>query len=175
MTNARTAKPVRAAYFAAIGAGIVCVGLIATVAWGALRPVEEISRQAEVMAADKDPEAAALAARAVTANPVDARAIKVLGVLADRAGKPQKALELMTLSDKVSRRDAYTQTWLMQHDLQTGNYAQALVRADALLRVYPEAGKILIPALTTIATDSRGAAAISGQLSTLPPWRSSFG
>ena len=73
-------------------------------------------------------------------------------------------------NDEVQKLTNDPNQWV----LQTGNYAQALVRADALLRVYPEAGKILIPALTTIATDSRGAAAISGQLSTLPPWRSSF-
>jgi hypothetical protein len=167
-------KPDRAAYTAAIMAGIVCAGLASVAIWGAVNPIEHISRQAEGLVVKQNPQAGVLAQRALRANPMDATAVQVAGIAADHAGQSVKALELLSLSNQVSRRDIVTQSWLLQHDLKVANYPSAMAHIDAILRTYPDTSKAVFPVLASIASDPRADVPIANQLSTLPPWRAGF-
>ena len=75
-----------------------------------------------------------LAERALRANPLDARALAVLGQIAERQGDQARAGDLMRLSGARTWRDMPTQAWLLKYEIQKGNFAEALTHLDAILR-----------------------------------------
>lgn len=134
-----------------------------------------LSRLAEATLERGDAEAAAgYARRALEADPLDVRAIRVMGLAAERSGDPKLAETLMADAGARSRRDGPTQIWLFSRYAATGDYDRAFARADALLRDRPELAQRFYPVLSELATRPEATPALARRLKTMPPWRDGF-
>ncbi len=133
--------------------------------------------QALLDAADDDvshlkfPEAKALALRTLAAYPLEGRAYRELGDVADFFGDQRDAKRLLTLALHRAPRDVSTRTKLIEYDLKTGNLQQALHQIDIVLRIQPEIIPDLVPRLVGLSQDSVVVEPLSRILIARPPWR----
>jgi hypothetical protein len=118
--------------------------------------------------------AQSLATRALIADPLEERALRLLAFAADAEADKGRARLLMDLAGRRSLRDPAVQTWLFDDRVRAGDAAGALVHADAVLRTYPDLGERLLPALAAFTDDARARAALVEILAGDPPWRSWF-
>jgi hypothetical protein len=115
-----------------------------------------------------------MARRAIAIAPLEGRAIRVIGAVADLAGRNAEAVELMRVAAKLSPRDASTQFWLVLQAIKERDLESALALMDRLLRFQPETQKQMMPLLLTIASNPASAGALARVLATSPPWRWEF-
>ena len=118
--------------------------------------------------------ARSLAERALQLNPLDARALSALGLIAERKGNRARADVLMRLSGTRTWRDSTTQAWLVNQNIQRGEFEQALSNIDALLRVNREVMEQTFPVLAAFTIDKRTFDILANFLADDPPWRASF-
>lgn len=114
-----------------------------------------------------------LAQRALRSNPLDARALFVLGLIAERLADRSRAESLMRLAGARTWRDPNTQGWLLKRDIQRGDFGQSLSHLDALLRTNEDLVDQTVPLLAAFTIDQRTFDAIASFLDTAPPWRTS--
>jgi hypothetical protein len=117
---------------------------------------------------------AALAARALAANPLEERALRQLSDVAEASADDSRADALMQLALERSKRDFQAQTWQFKQRLSAQDYAAALENIDAILRVWPQEQPVVLPVLTQFAIDPRSAPALKALLRSDPPWRRWF-
>ena len=115
-----------------------------------------------------------LAQRALLSDPLDSRALSLLGLVAERKGDLARAEALMSLAAARSRRNPAAHVWLFAQAIRRGKFEEALTHADGLLRVYPRYSATIFPILTVFGIDPGGLAALEGALAANPPWRGSF-
>lgn len=115
-----------------------------------------------------------LAQRALQANPLDARALTLLGLIAERKGDLKSAETLMQLAAARTWRDWTTQSWLFNWYVRRADYIQALPHMDAVLRVTPEYLGQLYPVLASLTVNPQAFKALADFLATSPPWRTEF-
>lgn len=119
--------------------------------------------------------AEALARQALRAEPLNVRALRVLGVAAGRRGAVERADELVTQAGNWSLRDGPAHAWLIERRLRQGDYASAFAHADALMRRSPDVHPQLFELMTTaIAADRRALGPIAERLALQPSWREPF-
>jgi tetratricopeptide (TPR) repeat protein len=114
------------------------------------------------------------AQRALRASPLNARALTLLGLIAERKGDQKNAYALMRIAAARTWRDRATDAWLLNREAGRGDYARALPYADAMLRVESFYQPELFPVLASFTVDPRAFAALTTFLATAPPWRSWF-
>jgi tetratricopeptide (TPR) repeat protein len=115
------------------------------------------------------------AQRALRSSPLNARALTLLGLVAERKGDQKNAEALMRIAAARTWRDQTTDEWLLNRDARSGDYAHALSYADAMLRInwgLDEAW--LFPVIASFTVDPRAFEALTALLATAPPWRSWF-
>jgi hypothetical protein len=116
-----------------------------------------------------------LARRALLSNPLDSRALSLLGLLAERNGDLARAEALMSLSAVRSWRNPTPHVWLFAQAIRRGKFEEALAQADGLLRVINWRYEATIfPILAVFGADPSGLAALEGVLAANPPWRRQF-
>jgi hypothetical protein len=122
-----------------------------------------------------------LARRALLSDPLDSRALSLLGFVAEGKGDLARAEALMSLSAARSWRNPEPHVWLLAQAIRRGNFENALAQADGLLRVYPgssptafRSSATIFPILALFALDPHGLAALEGALAANPPWRREF-
>lgn len=118
--------------------------------------------------------AADLTRRALQAKPLDARALTLLGLIAEREGDPARADALMRIAGARSWRDPITQVWLFRQDTKRGDFAGAITHSDAILRMDPPGWERLFPALAAFTVDPRAMQALTAFLGDDPLWRRWF-
>jgi hypothetical protein len=118
--------------------------------------------------------AQALAERALRRGPLEVRALRVLGLTADKAGRAGQAARLMRIAGARSLRDSDTQLWLFYDAARRGDDAEAFARADALLRLDADNGPALFPVMIRRLTDPRAVAPLGRHLASHPDWRPAF-
>ena len=118
--------------------------------------------------------AADLARRALRVNPLDAYALALLGLTAERDGDSARADTLMRIAGARSWRDPVTQLWLFRQDLIGNNPTGALTHVDALWRTDPEWERIFSALAATFMADPQALQALIAFLGTDPPWRAGF-
>ncbi|MEI9805538.1 MAG: hypothetical protein WDN48_15495 [Pseudolabrys sp.] len=111
------------------------------------------------------------AERALKSNPLDERALFLLGLIAERQGNQARADAFIRLSDARTRRDPGPQAWLVNRDIQRGEFDWALAHADALLRVNWQFMEQLYPVLAGFMAGQRPLDALTKILASGPPWR----
>jgi tetratricopeptide (TPR) repeat protein len=114
------------------------------------------------------------AQRALRSYPLSARALTLLGLIAERKGDQKSADALMRISGARTWRDRTAQAWLFNRELRRGDYADALPHVDAILRIDPESTTQLFPALAGFTANPPAVKALTAFLATSPPWRTWF-
>src|SRR5262249_15446026 len=115
-----------------------------------------------------------LARRALLSDPIDSRALSLLGLVAERKGDLARAEALMSLSAARSWRNPAPHVWLFAQAIRRGKFEEALVQADGVLRVYWDYRATIFPILAVPGIKPPGLAALEGALAANPPWRRWF-
>lgn len=118
-------------------------------------------------------EARANAAFVLQREPLQGAAFRILAEIADRQGRRQQAFEIYRIAERRAPRDLRVRAWLTQRYLEQGQYAQALVRIDRILRMSPLRARTINPLLVKLAEDPGFAGALADYLYGNPPWRRS--
>lgn len=127
---------------------------VATAVRIAPRSALVLSRAAEAeLAAGRLENAAALGRESLARAPFDVRALRVVGLTEARAGRLDRANELLTLAGNWSLRDDPSHAWLIEHRLRRGDYASAFAHADTLARRRPDVWPQIFQLFTTAATE----------------------
>ncbi len=109
-------------------------------------------------------------------DPLNARALRVLGQLSDSAGDDTKAAQLMQAATHRSWSETVASYWLMFKSFEKGDYATALYYADGFLRKRPQFIAQALPVLVRMAEseNENAVGALKTMLLSDPPWRSSL-
>ena len=133
---------------------------------------EALLRMAEKSVSRKQwPEAREYALKALKANKLDGRALRVLGQVAEHQGDEKRAAELFNKAVALSPRDVPSHVWLLEHALRQRQAKPAAVHLDALLRVSPQLANVLMPQAAALAVNPAAQGAMIRQLAQNPPWR----
>lgn len=138
------------------------------------QPVAALTLAEQALRERRSDEAAALASVALATDPLDGRALRVLGAVAELKSDRPRALRLMEIAARRAPRDAPAQFWLAINALADHDLTSAIERLDRLLRFEPGALQNAFPVLATIATNRVGARALAPFLVRTPNWRAEF-
>lgn len=119
-------------------------------------------------------EARIWAETALAADPLNARALRILGRLAQAAGDRDRAMTYMQASARRSIQESAALLWLIESHFEKKNYAMALRFADALMRTRSQSMPHLLPMLGRIAEQQEARRALENLLAENPPWRRAF-
>lgn len=111
---------------------------------------------------------------ALTRDPLNARAFRILGQLAEIANDDASALKFMTVAARLSLHETVAVYWLMRRSAATGDSKTALLDADALMRTDPNLATYAVPVLAHFADDKTSSGAVTSLLASNPPWRTLF-
>ena len=123
---------------------------------------------------DNHEQVQAWAEAAVTADPLNARALRTLGQLAEAGDDDLQAEKFLSAAGLLSRHDSYSNFWLMRKSFNDHDYKSAVHYADILLRSNPQSSAYVVPFLAQISEDKAGAPLIKTVLADNPPWRKDF-
>ncbi|WP_448664970.1 hypothetical protein ACG3SL_09930 [Sphingomonas sp. CJ20] len=86
---------------------------------------------------------------ALAGDPLNAEVLRLAGLRAETGGDPQRAHALISLSERLSRRDLAGQIWLIEDAVRRDEVAAALVHYDRALSVHRAAWEPLFPVLSS--------------------------
>lgn len=113
-----------------------------------------------------------LAERALISDPLSARALRILGQVAEEAGEQAKAVELMRRAVRLSMQETRAVYFMMLNSFNQKSYEEALYYADVFLRTRPNLKVYATPLLAQMAERPEASDALLRMLATRPPWRS---
>jgi hypothetical protein len=120
--------------------------------------------------------AAVLARESLVRAPFNVRALRVVGLTEDQAGRETVANDILTLAGNWSLRDDPAHAWLVERRLKRGDYASSFAHADTLVRrredIRPQVFRLFTVAATHDA--ARALPEIARLLSLRPPWRQAY-
>lgn len=111
---------------------------------------------------------------AVMNDPLNARALQILGQLAETDSDDNDAAKFMHAADNLSLHENYASYWSMRTSAAAGDFESAIYYADILLRTNPQSSTYVVPVLAQISEDKAGAALVKTVLAGNPPWRRQF-
>jgi hypothetical protein len=114
------------------------------------------------------------AVSALIADPLNARALTVLGQQADGAGEEAATAKFLAAAGRRSIRQSLAVYWLMRESFQKRDYAAAVHYADALLRTRGQAAAQVIPILVQLSEIPGASEPLKSALLAGPRWRPAF-
>lgn len=111
---------------------------------------------------------------ALRGDPLNSRALRILGQLADRKPDEERASKLMQAAVRSSPRESRAISWLLLHSYAIEDFAATARYADLLLRTRSAAAADLAPLLARMAEHKTGNVEIKRLLAVNPPWRKRF-
>jgi hypothetical protein len=111
---------------------------------------------------------------ALTGGPLNARALRILGQLADIAKNNAGALKFMRAAAHLSLHEATAVYWLMLKSAEAKDYKTAIYYADALLRTEPRFSVYVVPIMARMMEEGESNKLLILALAGNPPWRKSF-
>jgi hypothetical protein len=111
---------------------------------------------------------------ALVSDPLNARALRMLGQLAQAAGEESRTRSYMQAAAHRSIQESLAVDWLMRHHHRKKNYAAAIHFADALLRTRSQVMEHVLPILGSMAGTPAARGELEKVLAGNPPWRRSF-
>ncbi|MCB1483738.1 MAG: hypothetical protein KDJ17_02470 [Hyphomicrobiaceae bacterium] len=108
---------------------------------------------------------------AMLSAPLNARALQILGQIAQAEGDQERARRLMTAAAQVSLREAPAVAWLLKDAYEAGRWDEALKLADTLLRTKSAAPAFVGRFLSGMAENSQASPSVKAILAGDPPWR----
>jgi hypothetical protein len=111
---------------------------------------------------------------AVANDPLNARALRILGQISSISGDDRDASQYMDAAARLSLHQGIAVFWMMRQSSQRGDYKQAIYYADALLRTDPGTMPYVAPLLAHLAEQRSSGGFVKSVLRTNPPWRGEF-
>ena len=139
--------------------------------------LRNLDRSFAMVNSNRSIDLAAIRAEAESAlmrDPLNARALRVLGQVADAGGNNADVLKFMTAATKVSLHENIAVYWMMRKSAEGGDYKTAVFYADALLRTNPGLAPIVVPLLAHFAELPASKELVNQALESNPPWRNAF-
>ncbi len=121
-----------------------------------------------------DQQIRAWARQALREAPLNARAWRILGQLAEKNADMVQAEKFMQVAANMSLRETPAVYWLMLKAYQRQDHPLLLRYADALLRHRPQLTKYVTLMLASLAENPNGRAKLEALLAQNPPWRQRF-
>lgn len=115
-----------------------------------------------------------LALSALRQQPINPKALRLLGYAAEAAGDTVKAEAYFRQAEKLTRRDPVAQLWLIENAVQKGDTKQALVHYDIALRTSPPIQELLFPNLLAALDDTEIRAALRPYVRAQQGWAAGF-
>ena len=117
-----------------------------------------------------------MAETALSHDPLNARALRILGQLADASGDEAKATKLMRAAAHRSLSETAAVYWMMRRSVQSKDYANVITYADMFLRKRPQLISLAMPSLVALAQspDATARKILNDALRAAPPWRGQF-
>lgn len=115
-----------------------------------------------------------LARRALENQAINAKALRVLGYVADTKGDPEAAEKYVRMAAKLSRREPGAQLWLIEAAARTGDVSKTLFHYDIALRTKPDTQAILFPRLLLAIEDPKIRGALKPFIHSENSWAGSF-
>jgi hypothetical protein len=109
---------------------------------------------------------------AMLSDPLNARALRILGQAAAAAGNDAAAVRFMRMAARLSLHQGIAVYWMLVHSTESKDYKAALTYADVVLRTLPGFDAYVMPALARIAADGNAEGLLKAALADDPPWRS---
>jgi hypothetical protein len=103
-------------------------------------------------------------------SPLNRGALRILAMEAASRNDNRKEEQGMLLSDALSRRDALTQLWLIEHSVGKDDVPGALRHYHRALAVHPELGEVLLPILANALSEPSVRIALEPYVSRIRPW-----
>lgn len=128
----------------------------------------------ESPAAEASGQIRAWAELALRNDPLNARALRILGQLAASAADEENAAKLMQAAAHRSLRESGAIYWLMRKSIETRDFATALYYADALLRTRARFVAHVMPTLSQMAEHKDARGELKKLIGKNPPWRAQF-
>ncbi len=120
------------------------------------------------------PAARAAASAALTAQPGNVAAARVMALAASLNGDEPRALRWLRYGEQQSRRDLSTQLALIEYAVNRGEIAEALRHYDRALRTEPESYQQLFPILFAASAEAAVREPLIALLRQRPFWREFF-
>src|SRR5262249_33272404 len=125
------------------------------------------------------PQATATAVRAwakaaLMGDPLNARALRILGQLEVADEHYDAASKLMNAAAQLSLHETIAVYWSILAAAKAKDYKTTTYYADALLRTLPRSDKFIVPILTRIVEDKESSRLVETALASDPPWRRGF-
>lgn len=111
---------------------------------------------------------------ALRREPLNARGLEILGLLAAIDTDATKADQFMAIATRRSLRRQAALYWMMRGKFATRDYAATADYANALLRARPQSMPLVIPTLAKMSETPDAREVLGKLLAEDPPWRSSF-
>jgi hypothetical protein len=107
-------------------------------------------------------------------DPLNARALRILGQLEAAAKDYGAASKLMNAAAQLSLHESIAVDWLMRSAAEAKDYKTTIYYADVLLRTVPQFSQYVVPILAKVAEDKRSNGLLEAVLDNNPPWRGRF-
>jgi hypothetical protein len=130
--------------------------------------------QSSAAATEAGDQIRAWAELALLNDPLNARAFRILGLLADIGADEARAAMLMQAAAHRSIRESAAVYWLMRKSLDKLQYAPAIHYADVLLRTRRRFAMHVMPTLARMAENQEASSELKKLLVNNPPWRGQF-
>ena len=111
---------------------------------------------------------------ALRKDPLNARALNLLGQVAQLQGDEQKTEQLMQAAVRHSLHNADPAYWMLVRSYEDQDFTSALYHADILLRARKESARYVVPILAKMAEVPEAVPGLKQLLQNNPPWRSEF-
>ena len=115
-----------------------------------------------------------MAEKAAQADPLNARAFRLLGEVAARQGDEARSSALMKAAARRSLHESGALLALLKSALIRSEYGEAAYDIDALLRVRPKLLPYLVPALAVMSERPEARPFVVKLIEANPPWREGF-
>ncbi len=110
----------------------------------------------------------------VAREPLNPRALRMLGLLSIAAADNVGADHLMKASVSLSKREWVAVHWMLNRSFEAKDFAATVTYADVLLRSRSQGYSTAIPVLARFAEDAAARKSLVELLTTEPPWRERF-
>jgi hypothetical protein len=107
-------------------------------------------------------------------DPLNARALSILGLLSLRASELGRTRTLMQAAARLSLHESVAVDWMMRASYEDGDYRSAMRYADVLIRTRHQNPELALRVLGRIAENPDGSAKLKELLAGNPPWREQF-
>lgn len=129
---------------------------------------------AEALSAERREQIRALASKALANDPLNARALRILGQVSEADSDPAQSTKYMRAALRRSLRETVAVLWMLQESERAKDWAAAVHFANVLFRTRTETLPFATYRLAQLAERKESAENVRALLRSNPPWRARF-